>query len=117
MENIEEISILLDFYGNMLSEKQREFLRLYHEENCSMPEIAAEYGVSRQSVFDAVNKAEKALRSYEEKLGLYARFRRTSDQLSLIESEITKLIEENSGNTELVSRLSLIREKAELLED
>ncbi|MCF0151080.1 MAG: YlxM family DNA-binding protein [Firmicutes bacterium] len=74
LEKLEEISLLLDFYGELLSEKQREFLRLYHEDNLSLSEIGEAFGVSRQAVSDGVKKAETALRSYEDKLHLIANY-------------------------------------------
>ena len=75
LEEVEEYSLLYDFYGQLLPEKQREFFRLYHEENLSYSEIAEQYGMSRQGAFDHVKKAEKALRSFEDKLGLLAEYR------------------------------------------
>ncbi len=74
LEEVEEYSLLYDFYGQLLPEKQREFFRLYHEENLSYSEIAEIHGMSRQGAFDHVKKAEKALHSFEEKLGLLAEY-------------------------------------------
>lgn len=75
LEEVEEYSLLYDFYGQLLTDKQREFYRMYHEENLSFSEIAEQVGISRQGVFDAVKKAEKALYSFEEKLGLLSEYR------------------------------------------
>ena len=71
-----EISVLYDFYGPLLSEKQRRFTELYHNENCSLTEIAESEGVSKQAVSEGLKRAEKALVNYEEKLGLVARWKR-----------------------------------------
>ena len=71
-----EISVLYDFYGPLLSEKQRRFTELYHNENCSLTEIAKAEGVSKQAVSEGLRRAEKALINYEEKLGLVARWKR-----------------------------------------
>ena len=71
-----EISVLYDFYGPLLSENQQRFVELYHGENCSLTEIAEEAGVSKQAVSEGLKRAEKALRTYEEKLGLVARWKR-----------------------------------------
>ena len=76
LEESFEISILFDFYGPLLTDKQQEYIRLYHDENCSLTEIAEGAGVSKQAVSDAIKKAEKKLRFYEEKLGLAARWKR-----------------------------------------
>jgi hypothetical protein len=61
---------LLDAYGELLTEKQRDFLRRYYEEDFSFGEIAREASVSRQAVFDSVKHGEAALENYEHVLGL-----------------------------------------------
>ena len=71
----EEYSILYDFYGPLLSERQREVFELYNEDNLSLSEIGANLGVSRQAVHIAVTKAGAELVGYEEKLGLIAKHR------------------------------------------
>ena len=64
LDNLYEMSLLADFYGALLSQRQQDVLRLYHEENCSLQEIAEELGISRQGVHEALKKAEKSLRDY-----------------------------------------------------
>lgn len=85
-----EASLLFDFYGELLSPRQRQVMSLYHEENLSLAEIAAEFEISRAAVHDSLKKAEKALSEYEEKLGLVARFVKTSEAIA----EIDKIIDE-----------------------
>jgi len=76
LEDTFEISILFDFYGPLLSERQQEFVRLYYNEDCSLTEIAESIGVSKQAVSSGLKSAEKKLRFYEEKLALVARWKR-----------------------------------------
>lgn len=64
------ISLLLDAYGDMLTEKQRTFIRHYYEEDLSFGEIAREYNVSRQAIFDSVKHGEDALETFEKALNL-----------------------------------------------
>lgn len=64
------ISLLLDAYGELLTDKQQDFLRRYYEEDFSFGEIAREYNVSRQAIFDSVKHGEAALENYERVLGL-----------------------------------------------
>jgi len=64
------ISLLLDAYGELLTDKQRTFLRHYFEEDLSFGEIAREYGVSRQAIFDSVKHGEESLEHFEQVLGL-----------------------------------------------
>ena len=117
LEDIGEISLLYDFYGGLLTEKQAEFLRLYYEENYTLAEIAEDYGLSRQGVHDAVAKAQKKLVSYEEKLGLVSRLKESERIISEIDGEISRLAQEYSENTQLVAELQLIRAKADCLGD
>jgi len=65
-----EISNLLDFYGEMLTEKQRDFLDYYYNEDLSLSEIAENEGITRQGVRDAIKRAEAQMLDMESKLGL-----------------------------------------------
>ena len=75
IERVEYASMLYDFYGSLLSKAQNEVMALYHEDNLSLSEIAEEIGQTRQAVHYTLRKAEKALESYEEKLGLVASYK------------------------------------------
>lgn len=70
---------LMDIYGELLTERQRLFVKLHFEDDLSFGEIAADHQVSRQAVHDAVKHAEESLENYEAKLGLLegGRFKRT----------------------------------------
>lgn len=70
MEKNLEISRLLDLYGSLLNEKQRNTLVCYYEEDLSLSEIAQNEGISRQGVSDSIRRAEQQLVSFEEKLHL-----------------------------------------------
>ena len=74
MEKRARLALLLDFYGDLLTPRQKELLKLYYEEDLSLGEIAENYRISRQAVFDQIHRGEKTLEKYEEKLGLVARF-------------------------------------------
>ena len=69
-----KIGLLLDFYGDVLSERKRTVLDYYYNDDLSLSEISAEIGISRQGVREMIKKAEEELRFYEEKLGLAGRF-------------------------------------------
>ncbi len=75
-----EIGVLLDFYGEVLSERKRTVLDYYYNNDLSLAEIAEEIGISRQGVRELIKKAGDELLFYEEKLGLAARFRRAQRQ-------------------------------------
>lgn len=72
-----KIGLLLDFYGDVLSERRRTVLDYYYNDDLSLAEIAAEIGISRQGVRELIKKTEEELFFYEEKLGLAERFRNT----------------------------------------
>ena len=69
-----EMSLLFDFYGETLTEKQRELFDLYYNEDLSLAEIAEHAGITRQGVRDSIKRAEHALHEMEDKLGLVARY-------------------------------------------
>ena len=75
------VSLLLDFYGDILPERRYEMTSLYYNDDLSLSEIADICGISRQGVRDAVKKSELELRELEEKLGLAARFAAVRAQL------------------------------------
>lgn len=98
------IGYLLDFYGEMLSERKQTVLGYYYNDDLSLAEIAEEIGISRQGVRELIKKAEDELHFYEEKLGLAEKFRRAQQNadrlLSLLrekgeaEGEIYRAAEE-----------------------
>ena len=67
------LSLLFDYYGELLTEKQRTCFDLYYNQDLSLGEIAQETGVSRQGIHDSLARAEAALRTMEEKTGAAAR--------------------------------------------
>lgn len=79
-----ELSMLCDIYGNLLSEKQREAVELYCNEDYSLSEIAENTGISRQGVRDQIKHAESQLTGFEEALGLLKKSRYISEKLAII---------------------------------
>ena len=81
MEDRIETGWLFDFYGPLLTQRQRELLALYCDEDLTLSEIVAQEGISRQGVYDAVRRGARTLASYERQLGLLARYRRLTEGL------------------------------------
>ena len=79
------IGYLLDFYGEVLSERKRYVLDMYYNEDFSLSEISEEIGISRQGVRDLIKKAEEELRFFETKLGL-------SKKMTALEEEVNALL-------------------------
>ena len=76
-----KIACLLDFYGEILSERKQAVLSMYYNDDMSLSEIADEVGISRQGVRDLIKKAEEELTFFEEKLGLFKTFRQAQEHL------------------------------------
>jgi len=87
------MSRLFDLYGAMLSDRQREIIALCYDDDLSLSEIADITGITRQGVRDARRKSELILLSYEEKLGLLARFDALEGQIG----EVRDLVAEGEG--------------------
>ena len=68
------MTMLFDFYGELLTERQKEFYELYYDEDLSLSEIAENYGISRQGVRDVIVRAENYMTEIEDKTGLIKRF-------------------------------------------
>ena len=84
-------SWLLAFYGEILTENQREMARLHWEEDLTFAEIAQQFSVSRQSVHDTVARVEKQLEGLEEKLGMIRRFQAVEDGLARCRAELAQV--------------------------
>jgi predicted DNA-binding protein YlxM (UPF0122 family) len=89
------ISLLLDFYGDMLTEKQREVIEYYYNDDLSLSEIAENEGITRQGVRDAIKHAEGQLLEMEDRLGLAKRFREMTDGLEQIRAAAEQICDYN----------------------
>lgn len=110
LDPIARLSLLNDFYGTLLTARQQEVMRLYHEENLSLSEIAEEFGISRQGVHDTLKNAEHALQEYEDKLALVARLEETKQDVAAIDGLIANMLEEHQANLNLTKELNQIKE-------
>lgn len=109
IDKIIEISMLFDFYGQLLTEKQHEIYSLYHEDNLSLSEISGEVHISRQGVHIALKKAESLLAQYEEKLGLIEKFSKKEEVIRQVDENIERLILENQSSQDLADKLKRIK--------
>lgn len=86
-----ELSLLYDFYGALLKGNQQRMFEAYILEDYNFSEIAVQEGISRQGVYDAIKRATKQLRKYEEKLGLAARFEKQKLLAQMLRREVQNL--------------------------
>lgn len=84
MKDIYKSSLLYDFYGELLTQHQKEIYEDFILNDLSLGEIAIERGISRQGVHDLVKRCDKILNGYEEKLHLIQRFSKTKEDVEQI---------------------------------
>lgn len=106
MEKNMKIIMLMDFYGQLLTEKQYDALDMYYNQDLSLAEIAEESMISRQGARDFIKKGERLLNGYEEKLGLVKRFGDITKQIGEMNEIIDRL--KNDSNSAEIERLKEI---------
>ncbi|ARD49269.1 hypothetical protein SporoP37_14465 [Sporosarcina sp. P37] len=82
LEKTTRVNFLFDFYQSLLTDKQRLYMQLYYLDDLSLGEIAEQYSVSRQAVYDNVKRTEAMLEDYEKKLKL---FEKHESRLEIVE--------------------------------
>lgn len=120
IEKLLEVSLLFDFYGALLTPRQRDVMQLYHEENYSIIEIADEFGISKQAVHDALKNAEKLLRTYEAKLGLLSKLDKSRQVVYEVDTKIDALkerISKDAGEEYILAELDEIKRVISEFED
>lgn len=106
-EDIYEISMLLDFYGQLLTDSQYKCMDMHYNQDLSLSEIAEVLGISRQGAHDFIKRGRGALAEYEEKLNLMERFCEIKQGLKTIQEDL-QLIERSgmqSGNLYMLDQI------------
>lgn len=99
-----EMTLLFDFFGDLLTEKQRDYFDLYYNDDLSLSEIAEQNGISRQGVRDLIVRAENTLRNFEEKTGVVERFSNMSKLIDELERDASNIL--NLTNNEQIQALA-----------
>ena len=89
------MTMLFDFYGDLLTDRQKEFYDLYYNDDLSLAEIAENYDITRQGVRDIIVRAERTLIENEEKTGLIRRFHETREATAHVRTLCQELDELN----------------------
>lgn len=110
------ISLLLDFYGDILSERQNEMLSMYYNEDCSLAEIANSFSISRQGVRSVLKKGETILLEMEENLGLAERFKLMQTKSTEIASKL-EILNNNINNEEISSQIDALIDEIKALSE
>ncbi len=108
LEEIVQLSILYDFYGELLSAHKKQIFEDYILNDLSLGEIAEEQGISRQGVYDIVRRCSKELRDYESKLSLARKFQTVKDKLNSIKEIISDT--KSTGELARISEIETLTE-------
>ena len=92
-----EMGYLLDFYGEVLTPKQREMLNQYYNDDLSLSEIGENFGITRQGARDAIKHGETTLKELEAKVGFAGRYRRVQEKLEELEQLVIDARVEYTG--------------------
>ena len=87
------MAMLFDFYGDLLTERQREFYDLYYNEDLSLAEIAENYGISRQGGRDGIVRAEASMTEIEDKTHIIRRFQQSRAAIAAIDQAADRLLQ------------------------
>ena len=115
-----EISFLLDFYGEMLTQKQHDFLVYYYDEDLSLSEIAENEGITRQGVRDVIVRAEAYMTEIEDKTGLVKRFMQRTPHLERIEAaadELRRLNDRRYEDSRIAEHETVIEQETQALKE
>ena len=113
IEKMIEIGLLFQQYKELLTEKQREIVSLYYEEDYSLGEISENLNVSRQGVYDTLKRSEKILRDYEDKLQLIAKIKEQEEFVKFVENKIVDIKQDLLQNRDCANLIP----KVENIED
>jgi predicted DNA-binding protein YlxM (UPF0122 family) len=115
MEQLVRAGLLFDFYGGLLTEKQRKVMELYFLEDWSLAEIAAETEVSRQAVHDLLHRSERLMEEYESKLGLIQRFLKQQKELRATSQKLAVILQDKAATGVLFQELNVVKTKIDQL--
>lgn len=104
------INMLFDFYEPLLTEKQQTFLKYYFHDDYTLSEIAGEFEISRQAVYEHIKRAESALEDYESKLGLLEKHEAAGQWVEQLISCANSLSGDGSLRAELLRIADGLRE-------
>ncbi|WP_412990394.1 putative DNA-binding protein [Pediococcus siamensis] len=108
IEKNNRINFLFEFYGSLLTKKQRNYMQLYYADDYSLGEIAENYAVSRQAVYDNIKRTVQILEDYEDKLHTYGDFLARNHQTDRLLAYVKKTYPEDEELRQLIDNLESI---------
>ncbi|WP_028273052.1 putative DNA-binding protein [Atopococcus tabaci] len=106
LEKTNQMNTLFEFYGPLLTEKQQQYMQLYYADDFSLGEIAEEFDVSRQAVYDNIKRTENILLDYETKLELVKEFKQNKHVMDELIQYIQEKYPEDSQMMNILSRMT-----------
>jgi uncharacterized protein len=106
VDRFSEVVLLLDFYGGLLTDKQKLIMSYHYEEDMSLSEISEQLEISRQAVHDILKRSGKTLMEYEKELGLIKRFLLQKEKLM----KVRQLLDENAKDVNIKDAVEIINE-------
>lgn len=113
IEKMVEIGLLFEQYKELLTDKQKEIVTLYYEEDYSLGEISENLNVSRQGVYDTLKRSEKIMKDYEVKLGLVNKFQEQEKFVKFLQDKIVDIKQDllqNKDCANLIPKLENIED-------
>lgn len=115
-----DVIMLLDIYGEMLTQKQRDFLEYYYNDDLSLSEIAENEGITRQGVRDSIKRAEAQLYSMEKKLGHCRRFnemKKNVDEITALAEKINQINLKSVLSRDINDAVARIKTLAQMIKE
>lgn len=112
VEEILQLTLLYDFYGELLTEKQKLVYEMYYQNDLSLTEIGEELCISRQAVRDLLKRTEKILQKYEKKLQLVERFLTQKTAMQQIKNIIEEMEKEENLSCKIRNSIETIQKIA-----
>lgn len=110
IEKTNRMNALFEFYSTLLTEKQMNYMELYYADDFSLGEIAEEYDVSRQAVYDNIKRTEKILEAYEKKLHLFSNYIVRNQLMDTLRTYIQETYPKDGTMQKLIEQIQEIEE-------
>ncbi|MHC5374276.1 putative DNA-binding protein [Enterococcus sp. LJL120] len=110
LEKTNRMNALFEFYSTLLTEKQMNYMELYYADDFSLGEIAEEYQVSRQAVYDNIKRTEKILEDYERKLSMFSDYIVRGELLDKLSEYISETYPKDKKIQEIIEAIQEIDE-------
>jgi uncharacterized protein len=105
LEKTTRMNYLYDFYQALLTPKQRSYMSLYYLDDYSLGEIAEQYEVSRQAVYDNIKRTEAMLEEYEKKLSLFQKFQKRKQLMNQLKDYVLQKYGEDKQFFDMIKEL------------